>query len=344
MSQTLSDDLAKLATEAEVAIQAAADLGALEQLRVDYLGKQGSITAMMKNLGKCTAEERPKMGKMINDAKQQVMQGINQKRDAMQAAELAKKLAAEAIDVTLPGRKSAMGHLHVVTQMTERMCQIFQHAGFQVVTGRDIEDEWHNFTALNTPEYHPARTDQDTFYFGNGDLLRTQTSAAQIHTMQQQRPPLRIVSPGKVYRRDSDCTHTPMFHQLEGLVVDQHCSLASLKQLLADFVKSLFGREISLRFRASYFPFTEPSAEVDIQCVTCDGNGGDCRVCGGTGWLEVLGCGMVHPNVLSAVGIDPNEYRGFAFGMGIERFAMLYYQIPDLRMFYENDMAFLSQF
>ncbi|OGT54696.1 MAG: phenylalanine--tRNA ligase subunit alpha [Gammaproteobacteria bacterium RIFCSPHIGHO2_12_FULL_41_15] len=344
MSQTLKHELESLIDTANAAISNANHLDELEQLRVQYLGKQGEITGMMKTLGQCSAEERPQMGKIINDAKQIITEALNAKREAMQVEKLQAQLASESIDVTLPGRGHRIGHLHVVSQTMERMSTLFQNAGFAVVMGREIEDEWHNFTALNTPKHHPARTDQDTFYFGNGALLRTQTSSAQIHTMQTQQPPMRIISPGKVYRRDSDCTHTPMFHQMEGLVVDQHCTFASLKQLLSDFVTAFFGREISLRFRASYFPFTEPSAEVDIQCVNCDGMGSDCRVCSGTGWLEVLGCGMVHPNVLKATGIDPHQYRGFAFGMGIERFAMLYYQIPDLRMFYENDMAFLSQF
>ena len=296
MSQ-LASELESIVKTATAALDEVTSIEELEKQRVHYLGKQGLITVQSKALGQCSAEDRPKLGKIINEAKMQVMAALNAKREALQAAKLQQQLAEESIDITLPGRKRAQGHLHVISQTAARMTAIFQQASFSVVSGAEIEDEWHNFEALNTPEHHPARGEQDTFYFDGGRLLRTHTSPAQIHTMQQQKPPLRIVSPGKVYRRDSDCTHTPMFHQLEGLVVDEQSNFANMKQLLHDFVKAFFGREISLRFRASYFPFTEPSAEVDIQCVNCDGVGTDCRVCSNTGWLEVLGCGMVHPNV-----------------------------------------------
>lgn len=335
-------DLEALTNEAERAIAEANDLPALDQIRVCYLGKSGRLTAQLKQLGKLPPAERPQAGQAINRAKQALQQAIEARKSELQAARLEQRLAAETIDVSLPGRGLARGGLHPVTRTLERVERIFAHAGFQVVEGPEIEDDYHNFEALNIPEHHPARAMHDTFYFDAHLLLRTHTSPVQIRTMEQQGPPLRIIAPGRVYRCDSDLTHTPMFHQVEGLLVDEHASFADLKGMLYDFLSSFFERELELRFRPSYFPFTEPSAEVDIQCVMCGGEG--CRVCGQTGWLEVLGCGMVHPEVFRHVGIDSERYTGWAFGVGIERLTMLRYGVNDLRLFFENDLRFLKQF
>ncbi|MEJ2455697.1 MAG: phenylalanine--tRNA ligase subunit alpha [Candidatus Thiodiazotropha sp.] len=335
-------DLESLVGEAEQAIAAANDLQALDQVRVGYLGKSGRLTAQLKQLGKLPPEQRPQAGQTINKAKQALQQAIESRKTQLESEALASRLASETIDVSLPGRGLSRGGLHPVTRTLERVERIFAHAGFEVVEGPEIEDDYHNFEALNIPEHHPARAMHDTFYFDAHLLLRTHTSPVQIRTMEHSGPPLKIIAPGRVYRCDSDLTHTPMFHQVEGLLVDENVSFADLKGVLYDFLSSFFERELKLRFRPSYFPFTEPSAEVDIECVMCGGEG--CRVCGQTGWIEVLGCGMVHPEVFRHVGIDSEKYTGYAFGVGIERLTMLRYGVNDLRLFFENDLRFLKQF
>ena len=335
-------DLEALISDAEQAIATAVDLPALDRIRVAYLGKSGQLTARLKQLGKLPPEQRPQAGQAINRAKQALQQAIEARKEVLESERLNQRLAAETIDVTLPGRGLSRGGLHPVTRTLERVERLFAHAGFEVVEGPEIEDDYHNFEALNIPEHHPARAMHDTFYFDAHLLLRTHTSPVQIRTMEQEGPPLKIIAPGRVYRCDSDLTHTPMFHQVEGLLVDEHVSFAELKGVIYDFLSSFFERELQLRFRPSYFPFTEPSAEVDIQCVMCGGQG--CRVCGQTGWIEVLGCGMVHPEVFRHVGIDSERYTGWAFGVGIERLTMLRYGVNDLRLFFENDLRFLKQF
>ena len=335
--------LDELEQEALQAVAGAADAAALDGVRVHYLGKKGLLTQQLKQLGKLPAEERPAAGQEINRIKQLVQESINTRGDALQSAALDVQLAGEKIDVTLPGRGQSKGGLHPVTQTMRRIEQLFLPLGFTVEEGPEIEDDHHNFSALNIPDHHPARAMHDTFYFDAQTLLRTHTSPVQVRVMEQREPPLRIIAPGRVYRCDSDLTHTPMFHQVEGLLVDEHASFASLKGLIDEFLRAFFEQEdLAVRFRPSYFPFTEPSAEVDIQCVMCAGDG--CRVCSHTGWLEVLGCGMVHPNVFEQVGIDNERFTGFAFGMGVERLAMLRYGVNDLRLFFENDMNFLTQF
>lgn len=324
-------------------VSSATDAAVLDNVRVRYLGKKGLLTQQLKQLGKLPAAERPAAGQEINRIKQQVQEAIKERDEFLQSAALDVQLAAEQIDVTLPGRGQSMGGLHPVTRTMRRIEQLFLPLGFTVEEGPEIEDDYHNFGALNIPDHHPARAMHDTFYFDAQTLLRTHTSPVQVRVMEEREPPLRIIAPGRVYRCDSDLTHTPMFHQVEGLLVDEHASFASLKGLIDEFLRAFFEREdLAVRFRPSYFPFTEPSAEVDIQCVMCAGDG--CRVCGHTGWLEVLGCGMVHPNVFENVGIDNERYTGFAFGMGVERLAMLRYGVNDLRLFFENDMNFLTQF
>lgn len=339
----MQNELNQLVEEAEQAISKAADLKSLDDIRVQYLGKKGSITERMKSLGMLPKEEKPAAGQAINVAKQAVQKSLEARKDALNTAELEAKLANETIDVTLPGRGQHAGGLHPVTRTMERIEELFSQMGFEVATGPEIEDEFHNFEALNIPETHPARAMHDTFYFPDGRLLRTHTSPVQVRTMKEKAPPLRVIAPGRVYRCDSDITHTPMFHQVEGLMVDENVSFTDLKAILIDFLQKFFEQDdLSVRFRPSYFPFTEPSAEADIACVMCGGDG--CRVCSHTGWLEVLGCGMVHPNVFKAVDIDTEKYIGFAFGMGVERLAMLRYGVNDLRLFFENDLRFLKQF
>lgn len=337
------DHLPTLVSAARRAIDAADGTAALDEVRVRYLGKKGEITALLKGLGRLPAEERPVAGERINQAKQQLVQALEARKASLERAALEQRLAAERIDVTLPGRGQPSGGLHPVTRTLERIEGLFTRIGFAVATGPEIEDDYHNFEALNIPAHHPARGMADTFYFDATRLLRTHTSPVQVRTMQAQSPPIRIVCPGRVYRSDSDLTHTPMFHQVEGLLVDESISFADLKGTLEDFLHAFFERDdLSVRFRPSYFPFTEPSAEVDIECVMCAGQG--CRVCSHTGWLEVLGCGMVHPAVFGHVGIDAQRYTGFAFGMGVERLAMLRYGVNDLRLFFDNDLRFLRQF
>jgi len=317
-------------------------LSELEDIRVRLLGKKGEITAQLKNLGQMDPETRRAQGAVINAAKEKLVAALDARREQLEQTALAAQLASESIDVTLPGRGQTSGGLHPVTRVRQRIEQLFKTAGFTVVDGPEIEDDWHNFEALNIPGNHPARAMHDTFYFGDGRLLRTHTSPVQVRAMQQIGAPLRVIAPGRVYRCDSDMTHTPMFHQVEGLVVDEHISFANLKAILHGFMKSFFEADVGLRLRPSYFPFTEPSAEVDISCVNCGGKG--CRVCKYTGWLEVAGCGMVHPNVLCAVNIDPERYTGYAFGMGVERLTMLRYKVTDIRLYFENDLNFLRQF
>ena len=323
--------LNELLEQATEAIKKADDLTALDSVRVTYLGKKGQLTSLLKNLSNLPVSERPQAGQEINKAKGILFESINTKRVALENQELNKKLKLDAIDVTLPGRGRKVGGRHPVSRARIRIEKIFKDAGFGVRTGPEIEDDFHNFTALNIPENHPARAMHDTFYFSNGDLLRTHTSPVQIRAMVEEGVPIRIIAPGRVYRCDSDQTHTPMFHQVEGLVIDKNINFANLKSILHQFVESYFGREAKLRFRASYFPFTEPSAEADIEWEHGK-------------WLEILGCGMVHPNVLENAGIDPEEYTGYAFGMGVERLAMLRYGVKDLRTFFENDLTFLGQF
>ena len=329
--------------QAKASIAAAKSLKELDDLRVKFLGKKGELTALLKGLGKLSKEERPKMGEAINQAKVKLQNLLTDRKNHLETLELEKRLLKEKIDVSLPGRNVEMGGLHPVTITLNRIQSLFAKNGFEVETGPEIEDDFHNFTALNIPEHHPARAMHDTFYFDENTVLRTHTSPVQIRTMENKKPPLRIIAPGRVYRCDSDITHTPMFHQVEGLIVDKEANFAQLKGLLIDFLRAYFEKEdLQVRFRPSYFPFTEPSAEADIECVICGGEG--CRVCKKTGWLEVLGCGVVHPNVLNSVDIDAEEYTGLAFGMGVERLAMLRYGVNDLRLFFENDIRFLRQF
>ena len=337
------ENLKALTDEALAAVASATDLRALDDIRVRYLGKKGEISALLKTLGKLSAEERPQAGAVINEAKEQVQQAIEARKTALEGAELESKLAAEKIDVTLPGRGEPVGALHPVTRTRRRIEDFFLKLGYDVAEGPEVEDDFHNFEALNIPSHHPARAMHDTFYFGDGRLLRTHTSPVQVRVMEAGKPPFRIIAPGRVYRCDSDLTHTPMFHQVEGLLVDKDVTFADLRGTVAAFLQAFFEvDDLAVRFRPSYFPFTEPSAEVDIGCTHCGGEG--CRVCGNSGWLEVMGCGMVHPTVLQHGGVDASEYRGFAFGMGVERLAMLRYGVNDLRMFFENDVRFLGQF
>lgn len=323
--------LSDIVAAAEAAVATATTPQELDAVRVDYMGKKGQLTEQLKSLGKLSPEERPAAGQAINDAKQRVQELINARNNELKQAELAQKLAAERIDVSLPGRRAQVGGFHPVTKTIQRIEAFFGDLGFRTVEGPEVEDDFHNFDALNIPANHPARADHDTFYFTPTTMLRTQTSGVQIRTMQQEQPPLRIISPGRVYRNDYDQTHTPMFHQVEGLMVDTDVSFTQLKGILEDFLVNFFEEELEVRFRPSYFPFTEPSAEVDVR--RKDGK-----------WLEVLGCGMVHPSVLQAVGIDSEKYTGFAFGMGVERLTMLRYGVNDLRAFFENDVRFLKQF
>jgi phenylalanyl-tRNA synthetase alpha chain len=337
-------DLAILRAKAEAAIKAVADLKTLEAIRVEYLGKNGELTQRLKALGSLSPAERPKAGQMVNELKEYIATLLQDRKSALEAEHLQAALQASELDVTLSGRGMEMGHLHPVTKTTQRIQNWFTHFGFEVAEGPEIEDEFHNFDALNIPSHHPARAMHDTFYFPGGKLLRTHTSPVQIRAMRAGKPPFRLIAPGRVYRCDFDITHTPMFHQVEGLMVDKGITFANLKWILENFLQAFFEDELKTRFRPSYFPFTEPSAEVDVQCMKCKGESPGCRICSETGWLEVLGCGMVHPKVLENCNIDSELYTGFAFGMGIERLAMLRYGVDDLRMFFENDLRFLEQF
>ncbi len=331
----MQEKLQQIVSQAKETIHSVSELMHLDEIRVQYLGKKGELTAMMKTLGQLSAEERPKAGQVINEAKQSVQGFLNEKKAELEKAILDAQLASETIDVSLPGRGLDVGGLHPVTRTLRRIEMIFAKAGFDVETGPEIEDDWHNFEALNIPETHPARAMHDTFYFDEQTVLRTHTSGVQIRTMENKDVPMRIIAPGRVYRCDSDQTHTPMFHQVEGLVIEENASFAQLRTLIIEFLRQFFEDEnLKVRFRPSYFPFTEPSAEVDIATDLF----GDGR------WIEVLGCGMVHPNVLKNVEVDAEQYSGFAFGLGVERLAMLRYGVTDLRQFFENDLRFLKQF
>jgi len=331
-----------LEDEAMKAIKESLDIKSLEQIKVDYLGKKSSLSTLLKGLGELTPKERPLAGASINVAKKRITNEIERRQNEIVLIEINSRLEKETLDITLPGRCSDKGSLHLVSQTIERIESFFTNIGFKVEKGPEIEDDYHNFEALNIPSHHPARAMHDTFYINQNNVLRTHTSPVQIRTMETQDPPLRIICPGKVYRCDSDLTHTPMFHQVEGLVLDKNISMANLKGIVIQFLNAFFEEDLPIRFRPSYFPFTEPSAEVDMQCANCKGKG--CRICKDTGWLEVMGCGMVHTAVLSHCNIDPEKYSGFAFGMGVERLSMLRYGVTDLRLFFENDLKFLKQF
>ena len=342
MGAATDSEIEALLAEARSAIDDAASLDELEQLRVHYLGKKGRVTALLKGLGSLPADERPAAGAAINEAKERIGKHLEARRGVLEQEALQHRLAEERVDVTLPGRGIERGSVHPVTRTLQRIEAIFAGGGFRVADGPEVEDDYHNFEALNIPEHHPARAMHDTFYFDASRLLRTHTSPVQIRVMQRDGAPVRVIAPGRVYRCDSDLTHTPMFHQVEGLLVDRDVSFADLKGVLHEFAAAFFERELAVRFRPSYFPFTEPSAEVDIECVICDGAG--CRVCKESGWLEILGCGMVHPAVFEHAGVDPERWSGYAFGMGVERLAMLRYGVNDLRLFFDNDLRFLRQF
>lgn len=335
-------DSETLLAEALQAIEHACDEKSLDGLRVQYLGKKGSFTDLLKSLGKLPVDERPTAGEKINQAKKALQQAIESRRGEVVSAALDARLNAERLDVTLPGRRQSKGGLHPITITIERIKSIFAAAGYDVAEGPEIEDDYHNFEALNIPAHHPARAMHDTFYVSPGTVLRTHTSPVQVHVMENGEPPFRMICPGRVYRCDSDLTHTPMFHQVEGLLVDERVSMADLKGTVVEFLQAYFEADMPVRFRPSYFPFTEPSAEVDMGCVSCGGRG--CRICSHTGWLEVMGCGMVHPRVLQMSGVDTERFSGFAFGMGVERLAMLRYGVSDLRLYFENDIRFLQQF
>ncbi len=314
----------------------------LEDLRIRYLGKKGRVAGLMKQFGSLSEEERPRAGKVINEEKAKLLQEFERRTEAIKKAEGLERLQAEKVDVTLPGTPPPRGHLHLLTRTTRQLQDIFVSMGFEVVETGEVEDEWHNFEALNIPADHPARDMQDTFYVEGGRVLRTHTSPTQIHAMLDREPPLAIIGPGKVYRCDDDITHSPMFHQIEGFLVDHDVTFGHLKGVLNEFAHALFGADVPTRFRPSFFPFTEPSAEVDIGCLFCSGSG--CRVCSNTGWIEILGSGMIHPAVLENVGYDPEKWSGFAFGIGIERIAMLKHGVNHIRLFFDGDQRFLEQF
>ena len=339
----MSQDLKALLEQATLSISQSDDMAALDVVRVAYLGKKGELTSRLKNLGQLPAADRPAAGQAINEVKLQIQELLESRKAALSDAEIASRLQSETVDISLPGRRNSAGGLHPVTLTMNRIDRMFGKLGFDIAEGPEVEDDFHNFEALNIHAHHPARAMHDTFYFDNGMLLRTHTSPVQIRVMQNQEPPYRVIAPGRVYRCDSDLTHTPMFHQVEGLLVDENVSFADLKGTLEEFLKLFFEQEdLKTRFRPSYFPFTEPSMEVDISCVMCSGSG--CRVCSHTGWLEILGCGMVHPEVFRHTGVDSEKYTGYAFGLGVERMAMLRYGVNDLRLFFENDLRFLQQF
>src|SRR6202521_5639707 len=337
-----AESLSALVEQALADVNASASLAALDEVRVRLLGKKGLLTEQLKGLGQLSAAERPAAGQRINDAKTSIQAALEMHRIRLDRAVLEKDLGKGTIDVSLPGRGQEPGSLHPVTRTRLRIERIFAQAGFQVASGPEVEDDFHNFEALNIPPDHPARAMHDTFYFPDGRLLRTHTSPVQIRALREHGAPLAVIAPGRVYRCDSDMTHSPMFHQLEGLAVDENISFANMKAVLHGFLQAFFERDLAMRLRPSFFPFTEPSAEVDMSCVFCDGRG--CRTCKHTGWLEISGCGMVHPNVLRASGVDPERYTGYAFGAGIDRLAMLRYGVNDLRLFFENDLRFLRQF
>lgn len=339
----MKEKLEQIRAAVEEALGKAADMDALENIRIKYMGKKGELTAVLKGMGKLSKEERPVIGALANEIRQKLESEIEAKKSAIAAAMEEKRLAEETIDVTMPGKRNREGKLHPLTQVMDEIKRIFMGMGFSIAEGPEVEYDYYNFEALNIPKNHPARDTQDTFYIEDNIVLRTQTSPMQIRVMEKTKPPIRVIAPGKVYRSDTvDATHSPVFHQIEGLVVDKGVTMADLKGTLEMFVKTLYGENTRARFRPHHFPFTEPSAEMDISCWSCGGKG--CGVCKGEGWIEVLGCGMVHPKVLANCGIDPEVYSGFAFGIGLERIAMGKYDINDLRLFFENDLRFLSQF
>lgn len=340
----MKEKLKQIRTAALEQLDAVDSTEKLEQLRVKFLGKKGELTAVLRGMGALSPEERPAIGQIANEIRESVENMIAEKKEKLSAELLQHKLESEKIDVTMPAKRFNLGHRHPLAQVEDEMCGIFRSMGFDIEEGPEVETDYYNFQALNTPENHPARDSQDTFYITDNILLRSQTSSVQVHAMERAgKPPIRVVSPGRVYRSDAvDATHSPMFHQLEGLVVDKDITMGDLKGTLETFARRMFGNDTKIRFRPHHFPFTEPSAEIDISCFMCGGKG--CKVCKGEGWIEILGAGMVHPNVLRCSGIDPDVYSGFAFGMGIERIAMKKYSIDDMRLLYENDLRFLSQF
>lgn len=338
----MREEILRLRTEAEKALREAEDHQSLEAVRIRYLGKRGELTQLLRQLGSLDPQDRPVIGSLVNEARDALEKSLQERRRALDEAALEARLQQEAVDVTLPGRGPLRGRLHPVTQVIQEVQRVAVGLGFRVAEGPEIETDYYNFEALNVPPDHPARDMQDTFYVKGGYLLRTQTSPVQIRVMEAQEPPIRIIAPGRVYRVDADVTHSPMFHQIEGLYVDRRVTFADLKGTLATLARELFGRDRAVRFRPSYFPFTEPSAEMDIQCIICNGEG--CRSCGYEGWLEILGSGMVHPRVLEYGGFDPKVYSGFAFGLGVDRIAITKYGIDDIRHFYTSDVRFLRQF
>lgn len=340
----MEQELQRIKEVALAAIKSANDAQALQDVRVKYLGKKGEVTVLLKGLGKLSPEERPKMGALVNEVRQALEAELDALKASMEAAALNARLEEEKIDITLPGRAPKTGHIHPLTTVNEMIEEFFMKMGYTVEEGPEVEQDYYNFECLNLPKDHPARDMQDSFYITENFLLRTHTSPVQARTMQRHEPnsPIRMIAPGKVYRWDYDATHSPVFHQVEGLIIDEHITFADLKGTIETFLRHMFGDDTKVRFRTSFFPFTEPSAEVDISCVMCGGEG--CRVCSHTGWLEILGCGMVHPKVLEINGYDPTKVKGFAFGMGVERIAMLLYGIGDLRLFFEDDVRFLEQF
>lgn len=339
----MKEQLSAIKAAAEAQLKAATDLAELEQLRIRFLGKKGELTAAMKEMGKLSKEERPAMGKLANEVRSFVENALSEKAEALKKAAAAAKLRNETLDVTVPGKRPVYGKKHPLTTVLDDLKDIFIGMGFSIAEGPEVELDYYNFEALNIPKDHPARDTQDTFYIDENIVLRTQTSPVQVRVMENQKPPIRVIAPGKVFRSDTvDATHSPVFHQIEGLVVDKGITMADLKGTLEVFVKKLYGEDTKLRFRPHHFPFTEPSAEVDISCFNCGGEG--CRICKGEGWIEILGCGMVHPKVLKNCDIDPEIYSGFAFGIGLERVTMFRYDIDDLRLFFENDIGFLKQF
>lgn len=339
----MKQQLERIRQDALQELEAAKEQLSLENLRVKYLGKKGELTAILKQMGKLSAEERPVIGQLANEVRSSIETFMAERAEELKAQALQHRLEQEKIDVTMLGTPCAMGHKHPLTIVLDEIKEVFIGMGFDIVDGPEVETDYYNFEALNTPKNHPARDTQDTFYINENVVLRTQTSPVQIRTMEKQEPPIRIISPGRVYRSDAvDATHSPLFHQIEGLVVDKNITFADLKGTLETFVKRLYGEDSVVRFRPHHFPFTEPSAEVDVQCFNCHGEG--CRLCKNEGWIEILGCGMVHPQVLRNCNIDPEEYSGFAFGLGLERVTMRRYNIDDLRLFYENDVRFLKQF
>jgi len=339
----MKEKLQQIKTEVTDLLAKTNDLEGLEQLRIRFLGKKGELTAVLKGMGQLSAEERPVIGALANEVRSYLEQEIDSRKEELSAKMQEEKLKKEVIDVTMPGKKQELGKLHPLTQVLDEIKNIFVGLGFQIAEGPEVEYDYYNFEALNIPKYHPARDTQDTFYIEDNIVLRTQTSPMQVRVMEKQKPPIRILAPGRVYRSDAvDATHSPVFHQVEGLVVDKGVTMADLKGTLEAFIKELYGADAKVRFRPHHFPFTEPSAEMDVSCFVCGGEG--CRVCKGEGWIEILGCGMVHPKVLANCGIDPEEYSGFAFGLGLERVVMRRYGIDDLRLFFENDLRFLGQF